>query len=234
MIRVISGIVLMVVAFIILFVSIDEPMHPLFAQVMAAINCKPGETFGSELGGYVSDSDGSRGRSVSFYCENSDKQRRDLSDGTNVILAMMGGFAVPFVVGLLLLISGSSGMKRRRMTRITNSLYGGMPYTGFSSTPQNVTGFTVDAQNPSVRSATVITMNGQQVGAADLPPETAQMINQLLGGLTATIGDANWMQAGNQGDLTEKLEQLKEALDKGLISAEEYDRLRKQILDTMS
>jgi hypothetical protein len=35
------------------------------------------------------------------------------------------------------------------------------------------------------------------------------------------------------GDLTAKLRQLEEARNKGLISAEEYDRLRQQILDTM-
>jgi hypothetical protein len=35
------------------------------------------------------------------------------------------------------------------------------------------------------------------------------------------------------GDLTAKLRQLEEAHNKGLISAEEYDRLRQQILDTM-
>ena len=35
------------------------------------------------------------------------------------------------------------------------------------------------------------------------------------------------------GDLTAKLRQLEEARNKGLISAEEYDRLRQQILDMM-
>lgn len=40
-------------------------------------------------------------------------------------------------------------------------------------------------------------------------------------------------QSKSGGDLTAKLRQLEEARNKGLISAEEYDRLRQQILDTM-
>lgn len=40
-------------------------------------------------------------------------------------------------------------------------------------------------------------------------------------------------QGKSGGDLTAKLHELEEARNKGLISAEEYDRLRQQILDTM-
>lgn len=36
------------------------------------------------------------------------------------------------------------------------------------------------------------------------------------------------------GGLTDRLEEIKEALDKGLISQEEYDRLRRRILDDLN
>ena len=66
----------------------------------------------------------------------------------------------------------------------------------------------------------VLKVGGMQIKMDNL---NADQIRAQMGGFPA----------GGSGDLTEKLRQLQEAKDNGLISSSEYDRMRQKILDDM-
>ncbi|MBZ0281964.1 MAG: SHOCT domain-containing protein [Anaerolineae bacterium] len=241
MIRLLLGIGLMALSFIVLVMVMVESPNPMMTNVMTSLVCQPGETFVQEVGGTVNNSfNRPAGRSLAFYCENNEGQQRDVTG--QAIGMMVAGFAVPFVAGLLLTIWGVYGMMRRAAKRTFDQPADYMPGFGSSSTVFNMGGnnpvgtptvITADS-GPMTRSGTVVTVNGKQVSTGDLPPETARIVNQLLGGMSSMMGDASqWTTATDQNDLTDKLQQLQEARDKGLISTEEYDRLRRTILDSL-
>jgi Short C-terminal domain len=234
MARLILGIALMLIAFVILFLFIGGPENQLVADVMTALNCQPGERFTQVLGGYVYDSDGGSGQEFNFYCQN-DAGRRDVTRAG--ILEGVAGFVVPFLLGLGLTMIGGFGMARGR-TKITLSAN-----TGFiqpSSTPIqtdpfgkpiNVTNFRAGVSGEPFHSSTIITRDGKQASLADLPPETAQLVEQALGKLSMMMNAGGFVVHG--GDLADKLRQLQEARDKNLITQDEYERIRKEILDHM-
>lgn len=243
MIRLLLGIGLIALAFVVLVMVMVESPNAMMTNVMTQLVCESGETFVQELGGTVNNSfNRPAGRSLAFYCEDNEGQQREV---TGQAMGMMAaGFAVPFVVGLILTIWGLYGMMRRAAKRSFDQPNSYVPGFGSSSTVFNLGGdapigtptvITADS-GPMTRTGTVVTVNGKQVSAGDLPPETAQLVNQLLGGMTSMMGNTSqWTAAANQNDdLTDKLQQLQEARDKGLISAEEYERLRKAILDSIS
>lgn len=67
----------------------------------------------------------------------------------------------------------------------------------------------------------VIDVGGMKVRISQSPPI-------VFGASTTSIPSG----ASGESSLTAKLQQVKEALDKGLITQDEYDRLRKEILDS--
>lgn len=243
MIRLLLGIGLMALAFVVLIMAIGDSPNATMTNLMTQMVCEPGETFVKELGGTVNNSfNRPAGRSIAFYCEDNDGQQREVTG--QAMGMMIAGFAVPFVVGLILTIWGVYGMMRNAAKRAFDQPNSYAPGFSSSSAVFNLGGdapvgtptvITADS-GPMTRTGTVVTVNGKQVSAGDLPPETAQLVNQLLGGMTSMMGNTSqWTTDANQNDdLTDKLQQLQEARDKGLISAEEYDRLRKAILDSLS
>jgi hypothetical protein len=232
-VRIILGIILVVVAFVELFLFISGPENKLVADVMTALACRSGERFTQVLGGYSYNSDGTGGQSFSFYCQDEAGNQRDVT-GQGILIGV-GGYIVPFLTGLLLLIVGPIGMARRRMKTVMNT------NIGFTSTPTTAQtdpfGNPINARDfqagtaagQSVHSSTIVTLGGKQMNLADLPPETAQLVQQMLGKLGSLADSGNIVVQG--GDLTHKLQQLQEARDKNLITQEEYDHLRKAILD---
>jgi hypothetical protein len=114
-----------------------------------------------------------------------------------------GMFAVPFVLGLLLFVFGIFVM----VWRGSRSLIG-----------QVVTATTSGSGQPVSK----IIVNGQPVDS--MPPEIDQMLKGFFGDST---------QPQNRANLTDRLRQLQEAYDARLISKDEYERVRQQILDSM-
>jgi hypothetical protein len=171
-----------------------------------------------------------------YYCVNDTGARREVTVEGIGIGAI--AFIFPFLFGLFLLLWGISGMIRGRSRRMdevvgvpTASTFAGLG--GPISTPKVTTStYEFDFDQPG-KSATVITMNGQQVTQADLPPETAQLVNQVLNNLGGMMNSASTWTMPTGGDLTDKLRQLQDAKDKGLLSQDEYDRLRQEILDNL-
>ncbi len=253
MVRLIVGIVLMVLAFVELFLFIGGPENKLVADVMTSVICQRGERFTQVLGGYVYGSEGG-GQSFTFYCNDEAGNQRDVT-GEGVLIGILG-YVAPFILGLLLVILGPIGMARgRRNAATVGSGVGFTTGKASSSTtdpfgnPINVGDFQSFSSGQQVSSATVFTVDGKQVNMGDLPPEMvermqqavkqvnmgnlspemAQRIQDALGRLGTMMENGNFVMQG--GDLTHKLEQLKEARDKNLITEEEYQRLRKAILD---
>ncbi|MCB9460638.1 MAG: SHOCT domain-containing protein [Anaerolineaceae bacterium] len=60
-----------------------------------------------------------------------------------------------------------------------------------------------------------------------LTPETEDLLKNVLGNFTTTS------QGAGRSDLSDRLQQLKDAYDRNLISKEEYDSVRQSILDSM-
>lgn len=177
MFRLMLGIVLMGVSVIVMIFMLQDPAgQPALADLFKDLYCGPGETVRQ----MVSTSGGSlmtvNGRGVFYVCVNDAGTGRDITD--KVALTIGLAFAVPFVVGLLLFLSGIFGMVRGAALR-------------------------------AAASVDVIGLHRMLYGT---------------GGFTPRRG----------GDLTDRLEEIKEALDKGLISQEEYNRLRRRILDDLN
>ncbi|NWG17718.1 MAG: SHOCT domain-containing protein [Chloroflexi bacterium] len=210
MFRLILGIVLMVVSVIVMIFMLQDPAgQPALADLFKDLHCGAGETVRQT----VSTGGGSpvtvNGRGVFYACVNDAGTARDITD--KVALTIGLGFATPFILGLLLLLSGIFGMVRGAARRAAGDMDTiGQPLVFQTGGPG--------------RTTTVVTIQGGDIGQADLPQDAARVVQQMLdsmSGFAPTQG----------GDLTARLEEIKEALDKGLISQEEYDRLRRRILD---
>lgn len=76
----------------------------------------------------------------------------------------------------------------------------------------------------------LIDMNKEDVKIkrGDLDPEMQDMLRHVLSNVTTAT-----VQASGQNDLSDRLQQLKDAYNKNLITKEEYDRVRQAILDSM-
>jgi hypothetical protein len=66
---------------------------------------------------------------------------------------------------------------------------------------------------------------------ANIPPEAMERLQEVFGKLGMAFSS---MSDINQDDLTDRMEELKEALDKGLITQEEYESVRQRLLDNFS
>lgn len=239
MLRLVLGIGLMAVSFVLLFMFIQAGDNKLASDILTALTCNKGEHFTQELGNTIFDSSSNtRGREFRFYCKTETTQRDVTAQG---ILIGIAGFVVPFLLGLGLLLAGIFATVRSSIRRQT----AGFSTPTFSNSTVQIDPFgqPIDAQTfrmdmpGQTRSSTVVTVNGQPGNLADLSPETAQMVQQMLGGLGTVMKMSNFDQQAQtplQGDLTDKLQQLQEAKDKNLITQEEYDRMRKDILDQLS
>ncbi|MBA3869072.1 MAG: SHOCT domain-containing protein, partial [Anaerolineae bacterium] len=208
---------LMVVGFVSLLAVIVIPVLPStvdnasVTNYMTSLLCQPGEKLVREQ--YKThDSDGN-GYSMTPYCVNSERQREDVTG--RWVLIGVGGFLAPFLIGLLMLVVGASAASRRQHTSrfqaVPNS-YGGTDFAMFNSgngTKQ------IDFDDGTLK------VNGFEIKMDGLTQEKIEALKSQM-----------QVSAGG-GDLTTKLKQIQDAKDNGLISSDEYDRLRKKILDDL-
>ena len=214
MLRIIVGIALMGAAFVLLFVLVVVGEDsPAMAQIMAALTCESGEEFVQELGAFqVDPATRSSGRELRFYCVNNENQQRDVTAQGIVSIAAM--FGVPFLLGLALMIWGIFALARGRRQS-------GIPMMTTVTTPSDM--FPL---GDTFRSGTVITIDSEGVRRSELSPDAAaDMVQQMFGGLGAAMSEMSG------GDLASKLQQLEDARKQNLISEDEYQRLRGEILD---
>ena len=176
-------------------------------DLQETVYCSNGETFvqdfhtQTDLRGTV--------RGGQIYCVDASGNQRNVT-GKAFLYAGVG-FAVPFVVGLLLLIGGSAaltgsgvrGVLKRAKTQPTTS--GAPPL--------------------------VVRMNHTGTAPRDFSPENPEEFQQLFD-VIAQQADRAGINSAND-TLSERLRQLEDARSANMISSEEYERLRREILDNM-
>lgn len=120
-----------------------------------------------------------------------------------VVLWLGGSFAGTLVLSIILMIVGGSIMAKRRAHDMINTF---QTFTVQSGQPQSY----------DLRQS----MN-------QIPPEAMEIVKTVMGSMGMT-------QSTFEGQsLTERLQQLEDARNQGLISQSEYDRVRTAILDRM-
>ena len=190
----------------------------------AATFCSEGETLVTEQGPSVrtGTSTTSTGHTVLYYCESANGERRNVTQqanntlisGVGDVLSDLGSFMPfrlefvgAFVIGLIMTILGGTMMRRSMVKRLLES--GGVASVQWD----------VNQMTPRV----VISQRSQTL-RHDSAQSLIDQINQAVSRSSQTTG----------ADLTTRLEQVEQAYQKRLISQEEYDHLRKEILDTLS
>lgn len=223
MLRIILGGFLMLFSLGLLGALVAGPDFAPTKAVMTTINCKAGETYVQELGAYTpntSNPSGGGGRSVAFYCQDSAGNQRDVT-GTSIVI-MIAAFVLPFLAGLALTMLGIFSLTRRGMNAIFNSV--GVDASAASP-------FMVRQPETSV---TYMQVDATDMNQTNLPPHVLQILQQMMQG----VGTNVQMQGANPqaptGDLTSALRQVQSARENGLITEEEYLRLRQEILDKMA
>jgi hypothetical protein len=237
--RLFLGFLLIGAAIVTIFVLISAANDTSSNGLFKSLVCQPGEKFTEVLGDYITDSNGGRGRQTNYYCDNGDGGRRDVT--FSVFGIIFAAFGIPLVAGILMMIWGGFALARRQrnaiLSMVGNAVSGGFvpsgttvnfgtaPITPAPSDPNNP--FPFDQPGVPVRTATVFTINGQQVAPAQLNPQMAQLVQQVLSGLNVGMSHMDWSKIG----LSERLQQLQDARSKNLITEEEFQRLRQHLLD---
>lgn len=227
MMRAGMGCLLMLAAIVLLFAIVVIPVIPQTANnatvdnYLKAILCQPTDRVIREQYSYYDyDSDGGgTAFSMNVYCENVQERREDVTGKWTLI--GIAGFVVPFLLGLLLFIVGVT----RRAMKATQQMGSMFASGGSGGSPQVV----VTRYSGSTSPIEGIDLNDTmlKVGGMEIP----------LGGYTAqpveTVRRSSGQPAPGETTLAAKLRQIQEARDAGLISTDEYDRLRQEILDSM-
>lgn len=214
------GCLFMVAAMAALALLVVIPVIPQTAEnrsvddYLTALLCEPGGRVVREQYSYT-DFDGT-GFSMTVFCETGKNAREDVT-GKWTLFGIVA-FLVPFLLGLLLFIVGIT----RRAMKAVNS--GGMVRVGGFSGSPNVVVTPYGSSTSPVEGIEfddgVLRVGGVQVTTGGFAPRQVDSFGQ-----PATPADAPSLAA--------KLRQIQEARDAGLISQEEYDRLRQEILDNM-
>lgn len=144
------------------------------------------------------------GTTTFYYCENEAGQRRQINERLRMVVFI--GFVPPLMIGILLMTAGVYIVRRNRRREQLGAT--------FSPTAGNAGAFS--------------TMSGSTINVshANLSPQQKAQVEDILQSVSGSFGISR-----NDGSLTERLQDLQQAHDKGLISSEEYERIRKAILD---
>jgi hypothetical protein len=222
--RNIIGTILCLLGGLIGFVLIVLPVlpfgegNPALMSIIAAVVCNPGDTFVQD---FHTESD-LRGtaRGGPVYCVAPDETRTEVTDSLMVRAVL--GMCIPFFAGLFLL---TSKPKRRPIISPTgNAQVFTMPTTTFTSQGFSSEGF----QSPQIEVKDgVLKVDGFEIHMDGIKPEHLKVFQSqspiMMGGVQTSATT-----------LAAKLKELQEARDTGLISGDEYERLRKEILDKMA
>jgi hypothetical protein len=143
------------------------------------------------------------GTTTFYYCEDIEGVRREINAELRQVTAI--GFMAPFVPGILLMMYGVWAVRRERARSQI------VPYPG-------------KAKNSDVYTITGgSTINLSQT---NMSPQQQAQVEQILQSVASAFGAFD-------GDTTlaERLKEVEDAYQQGLISTEEYERVRQAILD---
>jgi hypothetical protein len=197
-------------------IALSGPENPWMARIFTPIVCEENEELVQWLGRYIPRSGSSSGgREVAYYCEGSEGEQRDVT--VSVVGIMAAGFAIPLVVTILLFIVGSTMAATSRMKRLSQNVFG--------NTVWNTMG---NAQS----SMTVVDLRDGSFQNGEIPSEKLAQAKQILDSMGFN-GAFPTAMTGGGASLAERLKQLDEARNQGLITQDEYECSRQSILDNI-
>ncbi|MEP7286016.1 MAG: SHOCT domain-containing protein [Chloroflexota bacterium] len=135
-------------------------------------------------------------------CVSENGEPRNVDDA-RIPIALVS-FLVPFLIGLFMVMIGSAAVTQRRVKAMLSG-------SSFKMPAKAMTDFNISEDG-------VMNIGGVQI-----------KLDKAMRGTPQVIRTADFMASG--GDLTEKLQQIHDALAKGLITQQEYDQMRQRILD---
>lgn len=216
--KILLGILFIIAAVGLLIVMVVIPVLPNTAEnatiddLLARIVCNPGETLIREQYSRASNRGGTS-YSANLYCINNENQRRDETVRWVVISA--AAFVIPLLLGIFIL-----NLRAFQMRRVVFNTAPGVTVTHFSTSSSGsspIEGLEINEGG--------IKFGGMEVRVDSLTPERVQALRQQMQSVVQNNGGDN---------LAGKLRQLQETRDAGLISGEEYERLRKEVLDNLT
>lgn len=220
MLRIILGFAFIGIAVAVLVTLLVGTEVPPINQIMASLFCETGEAFTVSSTRLNSNT-----YNMTYACTIAGESKRDVTP--DVVLLVVIVFSAVVIIGIGFMIAGARGLARGKIRAATNAV-----------------GFDLPMNQPFTRStsSTVITLDGKTVQASDLPPETARQLNDMLNlagmKLDALTRDqvvsGTSVGSGMTSDLTSRLKQIEQARDAGLITEDEYSRLRREILDSLA
>jgi hypothetical protein len=230
--RIALGVFLILAAIALLLVLVILPILPGandnrdVLKFFASILCEPGER--AEIEVIVTrDSDGT-GYTPYTTCVGREGERTDAS-GKHLVIAM-AAFTMPFLIGLFMVILNANALQRewrenawRPDRDSTRNARVGFPQVKVvhGASPE------MFAASPQVEMKDgVLKVDGIEIRMDGIDPERVKMFQ----------GTSSVMMGGAQtgtSSLAERLKEIQEALNAGLISQDEYDRLRQEILDKL-
>jgi hypothetical protein len=198
-------------------IALSGPENPYMKQIFTPIVCEENEELVQWLGRYIPRSGSSGGgREMAFYCEDSEGEERDVTG--SVVGIMAAGFAIPLILTIVLVIVGSTMAATSRMKRLSQNVFGNTVWNTMGNTQSSMT--VVDLRDGSYQSG-------------EIPPEKLAQAKQIMDSLGFGNAFPTTMGAAGGASLAERLKQLDEARNQGLITQDEYERSRQSILDNI-
>lgn len=228
------GCLLIILAMVLLVAIIVVPVLPFTAQtdsidaLLSRALCQPGEQVVRDQ--YTTTDWEGTGFSMNVFCRNAAGRETDVTGRW----AIIGGaaFLIPFLIGLTLFIVG---VRKRPVPSEAYSM-AGVPstpvrqYNPNSAPPSSAYDLSDIAPTMSIRPSQVqAAQQAQQAQTQEIAPSQPTLpiaTSQPTQVMRPPVADPN--------SLTAKLRQIEDARNSGLISAEEYERLRQEIIGNIS
>lgn len=229
------GCLLIILAMVLLVAIIVIPVLPFTAQtdsidaLLSRALCQPGEQVVRDQ--YTTTDIEGTGFSMNVFCRNAAGLERDVTGRW----AIIGGaaFLVPFLIGLTLFIVG---VRKRPVPSETYSMAGvphtppARAYNPNSAPPSSAYDLSDIAPTMSIRPSQV--QAAQQAQQAQTQETASAHFTQPIE--TSQPTQVMRPPVTDPNSLTAKLRQIEDARNSGLISAEEYERLRQEIIGNIS
>lgn len=247
------GVFLILVAVVALFAVVVLPVIPgvgdipILMNIQGALFCPAGQTYGHDRSSY-SVRPGETFLALESYCVNEDGDQIAFTqeqDSQRLVVSALS-FVIPFLIGLFLVIFSLSSAARSPAALASAASVVGRPIVvqpspGGGGQP----GFTVQ------RSVQTLDMSDQsldtikQMTGFDIQRDADGSVRIQMPGMDEAmtfnqssdqplVFSATSSNLGNSsGTLADRLKQLDQARDQGLLSAEEYEKLRQSILNSL-
>ena len=231
--RIFLGIILIGIAVVALLILAVLPVlpgtndNPAVLNFFAGILCEPGERAEIEVR-VTTDREGT-GYTPYTTCIGREGERTDAS-GKHLVI-VLAAFTIPFLIGLFMIIFNANRARRE----ITDTWQSGQDVVkvmqeGFKAANASAASFSTSGffGSPQIELKDgVLKVDGVEIPMQGLSADQLKAFQT-----TSPVMMGGTMQT-SAGNLAAKLKELQEARDAGLITSEEFDRLRQEILDNL-